>query len=264
MACAVPNPAYRPGHGDASGPMAAIDAATDQRLAPDTLAPDRDSRQTMETGIAGADRVTEDQSAPLEVCPQSPDLTLCVSFEGQVVDESRYRHVLVKSNVSFATGGPAGTAADLDSTSLISLADDPLFDLQALTLEAWINPASLGLRMGILDYQGQYGMFVQADGTVLCVGSGGGSYVRSATLVVGSWVSISCTFDQTASHLWANGIHLATAARTGPLRADSTSGITLGSDGTDGNPFDGLIDNIRLWRVVRTPAEICADSYACP
>jgi hypothetical protein len=240
MACAAPNPAYNRG-GDAAAGLLVIDA-TAQPL---------------------ADALGQEAQPAAAECPQRADLALCVRFEGQVVDESQYRVPLVARGVRFATGGPAGTAADLDATSLISLADNPLFDLETVTIEAWVKPRSAGGRMGIVDYDGQYGMFIQANGTALCEGSNGASYVTSGVLTVGAWVSISCAFDRTMANLWIEGAPIDSAARTGPLRTASTTGITLGSDGAQGNPFDGQIDNIRIWRVVRTTAQICAGAHNC-
>jgi hypothetical protein len=243
--CTAPNPAYHPGRDADATDGTARDAAA-ERSAGDT----RPSSADAPAGDPGE-------------CSQTADLVLCVRFEGAVVDQSQYRNPISARQVAFAAGQPGGMAVDLGASSLISVADSTLFDLTTITIEAWVNPRASGRRMGIIDYDGQYGMFIQADGTVLCQGSGGGSWLTSPAVTVGTWSSVSCTFDPTREALYIDGAATASSARTGLLRTDSTAGITLGSDGKDGNPFDGLLDNVRIWRVVRSPAQICAAAQSC-
>jgi hypothetical protein len=242
-ACSAPNPAYRRGVRDAVGG--------------ETLASDgsiRDGR---------ADGLPADMATTPPGCPSSADLALCVRFEGAVVDESPHKLPISARQVGFASSEPGGTAGDVGATSLISIADNPALDLPSVSLEAWVNPRGSGRRMGIIDHDAQYGMFIQADGTVLCEGSNGSSWASGHPVTVGTWFSAVCTFDSTEAVLWIDGVRIASAARTGPLRTDSAADVTLASDGKDGNPLDGLIDNVRIWRGVRTAAEICAAARGC-
>jgi hypothetical protein len=275
-ACTAPNPAYSREEADAMvHPLADArlpDAATPDVLPPDGPAPDRapdaPPRDSAVTDGAAPDRVPDAgamDAAPLDptgICPQQPELALCLRFEGTVTDESQYRTPLAVRNVAFA-GGPTGKAGDLGGTSLVSIAETPLYDLDAVTIEAWVNPRVVDRRMGILDYEAQYGLIFLASNHVMCVGTNG-TTASGGALTPGVWTSVACVIDQTANSLWIDGVRVASVPRSGPLSTSSTYGITVGSDGAQGNPWDGLIDNVRIWRGARTPAEVCAGALHCP
>jgi hypothetical protein len=284
LACTVPNPAYMRGDGDEpaiskvasrthdAGPpddgRAPADADTsDVRLSPEAGRPDA-AGTLGKIGDGGlAPNLAEPPAVdPAATCPQRAELALCLRFEGAVTDESINHLALTVRNVPLAAG-PSGTAGDLGATSLISVPDSALFDTPVVTVEAWVKPRTLpGRIMGIFDYNGQYGVLVQPNGTVECVGSGGGGppWPTAGPLTVGAWTSVTCLFDTAAGSLWLDGVKASSLPRPGPLRTTSTDGITVGSDGPQGNPFDGLIDNVRVWKQARTPAQICAGARACP
>jgi hypothetical protein len=203
-------------------------------------------------------------ATPTITCPARPELALCVRFEGAVVDESPNRLALATQAVSFTSSPNNGQAADIGSTSLIKLPDNPLFDLSAVTVEAWVYPRVLDRRMGVVDYDKQYGLIVLPAGDVVCIGSGGGSAVHGGPIRTDTWTSLACAIDGTSISLWIDGLKVSSAVRTVPLHTSSTDGITLGSDGVDGNPFDGLLDNVRIWKGLRSAADICAGSLRCP
>jgi hypothetical protein len=257
--CTAPNPSYSREGPDAELAAPADAAALD--LLADTARPDA-ARDAAAPDLA----VPPDAAAldPAGTCPQRADLALCLRFEGAVSDESQYRVALTTQNVTYGTGA-TGKAADMGATSVISIPDGPLFDVDAVTIEAWFNPRTASHRQGVLDNDGQYGLILLASNTIMCIGVGNAlqSAVTGGAVAAGVWTSAACVIDQSANTLYINGVKVATAPRTGPLRTTSSYGITVGADGADGNPFDGLIDNVRVWRTSRTPAEICAGARNC-
>jgi hypothetical protein len=262
--CTVPNPAYLRDRGDAGAiaegePDGAVDVARGEASV--------DGPRILQMATV-ADAGAADAPGPSSgttTCPQRSDLALCVRFEGHVADESQYRHMLTSRDVSYAAGGPAASAADLGTTSLITVADSTVFDSDTITIEAWVKPHSLGRFMGIIDYNAQYGMFIAGDGSPKCVGTNGLTQPAGPPLTAEAWASIACVFDRTMASIWVDGVKVASAPRSAALRTDSTSGINLGSDNPDGNnTFDGLLDNVRVWRAVRTGTEICAGAFDCP
>jgi hypothetical protein len=272
-ACTAPNPNYAPSGADAradhpgavlpASPQTAEDGAPlGLDASPPGAAPDASADRAALASSAKDGSLAP--SATATTCPARADLALCVPFEGSVVDESPNHLALETRGVSFASGGPGGEAADLGATSLIKLPDNPLFDLQAVTVEAWVNPRTITARMGVVDYNGQYGLILLAGGAPMCVGSNGGPAVLGAPIVAGVWTSLACAIDATSTSLWVNGTKVGSGVRTAPLRTASIAGITLGSDGPDGNPFDGLLDNVRIWKTVRAAADICAGAHRCP
>jgi hypothetical protein len=147
-------------------------------------------------------------------------------------------------------------------TSLITVPEDPAFDIQEVTLEAWVNPRNVGERIGVLDHDGQYGLIILPGARVMCVG-GGGTALSTTLVTAGTWVSLACTFGQGKVEVWFNGA-LSGSDALGTLATSKNTGLTIGSDGPDGNPLDGLIDNVRLWRTVRSAADLCAAAIKCP
>jgi hypothetical protein len=261
-ACVVPNPAYTQRVDDPSSTLPSADAApasADGRL--DSARDVADAGSRADGGFTP--NASTAPSDPAGTCPQRPELALCLRFEGSVTDESPNHLPLTVRDVSLVSGR-TGSAANVGATSQISVADGTPLDLTTATVEGWWKPRALGRGMGLFDDNGQYGIFMQPSGLVECIGSGGGSpWPSGGPLVAGTWTSVACTWDSAASTLWIDGLEVATRARTGPLHTDSTDAVTIGADGPQGNPFDGAIDNVRVWREVRTPAQLCAAAPAC-
>lgn len=81
----------------------------------------------------------------------------------------------------------------------------------------------------------------------------------STTLVTaGSWQHLVATFNGTTLILWRNGVNVASVAAGGNIVA-TTAAINVGSkDGTVGW-YDGRLDEVALYNIVLTPAQILAD-----
>src|SRR5690348_10706301 len=78
------------------------------------------------------------------------DLVFCFQFEGTVQDGTPNRLDAIATNVAFVTG-KVGLAMQFGATSAADVPDNALFDVQAFTIEAWIDPAEIpgaGLRAG--------------------------------------------------------------------------------------------------------------------
>jgi hypothetical protein len=58
--------------------------------------------------------------------------------------------------------------------------------------------------------------------------------------------------------LYVNGVQVAASSLSGPL-ASSTSPLEIGGDSIYGQYFQGLIDEVRVYNVARTPAQIQSD-----
>jgi hypothetical protein len=187
---------------------------------------------------------------------------LCLRFESFVVDDSPLRHAVSGSGVRFERGllGQAGRFGPLGG---VAVPESAALDSARVTIEAWINPRTLPLpltQMGLLDNNTQYGLFLRPGGTLVCVGRGTATAVAAAT--AGVWMSVACTFDQMVT-IWINGVPRAQAPSLGPLDGRGTTGTSVGQDNPLGSHYDGLLDNVRIWRSIRTPAEICAAGLDC-
>jgi hypothetical protein len=193
-------------------------------------------------------------------CPDTPSLALCLRFEGAIADEAPAHADIGPAAVAYVMG-PSGLAVDLSPTGQITLADSPLFYSPTVTLEAWVQPHSLARATPIIEHQGQYGLTVLPDGTAVCA-AGLASALRATAVNVDGWTSLACTIDTRSVALWIDGVKVAESAAT-TLAVPPASRLTVGWGGPPETTFDGLLDNVRLWRTVRTPEQLCAGALIC-
>jgi hypothetical protein len=294
-ACTRPNPAFM----QALPPDAAVDPrpeppadgpipeppapdAADPPPPPDALVPDAppadQAPPDATTEAPAPDLLPDLPDAPPPLvadCPATPDLALCLRFENDSRDESPNATAVTATAVRY-DAEVDGRAAYLTSTSKIQAAESGALAAPAITIEAWIKPAALpsgGDRAAIIDYSRQYALVVLAGGEVRCrVNTGGSSYIdlgRTGLLAVGTWSSVACTAGGGTYTLWHNGAQVATRSLSGALVNRGTSEpFLVGSNfPTSANPDTdnllGHVDNVRIWRRLRTPEEICRGSYRC-
>jgi concanavalin A-like lectin/glucanase superfamily protein len=258
-------------------PAAPADAALppdDAEATPDAGEPAADApvdaAALLEAAAAPVDAETPDVAAtpdtnhadedPAGTCPARPGLALCLRFEKSIADESPSRTAIAPAIIDYADG-PSGAAADLRPGTQITIADNALFYSQAVTIEAWVSPRVLAHDTFIVDHQGQYSLAIHADGTAIC--SGAASAARPSAVQLGVWTSLTCTFDSTSVALWIDGVKTVESPG-GRLPSPSASRLTVGWGGPPEWSFEGLLDNVRLWRQVRTAGQICAGALRCP
>jgi biopolymer transport protein ExbB len=198
--------------------------------------------------------------------PNDPTLVACYPFEGSTQDVSGHNLNASMTNVMFAAG-KVGQAMQFGATSAADVADSPLFDVAAITIEAWIKPAQLptaGLRMGIVDNNGQYGMFLHEQGRIACTMVNGASLQVDANIAANTWAHVACTYDGTTT-IYIDGRVVGTGSGGTALGTAGTTGISIAADNPPGagSRLIGLIDEVRISSVARTAAEICVDAQ-CP
>lgn len=228
---------------DAANPIDAIgtpDAMTtpDATLAPDAMTPD-----------------------PLFCDPANPDLVACYRFDDSTgQDASQYANHLTASNVMYVPGY-AGMAMRTDTSSDVKAAESASLDVTAATMELWVNPASLPQsgRVGLIDNNNQYGFFILAGGILRC--SGGGALEVSHTLVLDQWTHLACTNDGSQIAIWVNGVMMGAMAGAA-MSQGGTEGTALAMNNPSGDNFSGLLDDVRIWRVIRSASDICAAAGA--
>jgi hypothetical protein len=154
----------------------------------------------------------------------------------------------------------------------VVIPDNAAFDVTSeLTVEAWINatqwkPQSyqgtiIGkdgpTTTGFVLRCGENGKLSFTVGT----GSGGWVEVKSASVMqAGSWAHVAGVFDNGDLSIYINGT-LAGTTSTANLISTNTLNLYLGeSTGFSGRFFQGYIDEVRIWNVVRSQAQIAANS----
>jgi hypothetical protein len=213
--------------------------------------------------------------API-LCPADPDLVLCLGFENEVKDESTHNLKPQASGLTFTTNPRAqagdGKAGSFVAATRVQIPYNAAMDVTTLTIEATIVPRRLptgSARMGILDYSREYSLFLYPNGKISCIVvlGGGVDQLDSATGLVGVDLAshVACTVTDKTIALWKNGLMVSSA--TIKTRLETGSGantMVVGGNysSSDPDPFDGLIDNLRVWRTARTGTG-CAGGFTC-
>ena len=85
------------------------------------------------------------------------------------------------------------------------------------------------------------------------IGVGSGNQV----LKVGEWTHLAVTFDKATARFYVNGVQTG----SGPFSfgPDKEAALQIGADNAGGgNPFNGALDEVKLYDTVLTPAEVLA------
>lgn len=225
------------------------------------------SSQCVPTTTPVVDAPRLDGTSPPPFCdPGDPTLIACYELEDTLADGSvHHLDPNVAINASFAAG-KVGRALVVSPTTEVDVAESALFGTSAMTIEAWIDPVALptaGKRAGILDCDGRYGFFLHPNGDLQCT-----TVTATAVVQAARWTHVACTNDGATARIYVDGSVVATAAATPLPLTGSQSGITLGGNNPPGggDPLNGALDQVRLFKVARTPAQLCAAAgrTTCP
>src|SRR6185295_7865269 len=168
------------------------------------------------------------------------------------------------TGATWTTAGKYGGALSFNgTTALVTIPDAPALHVTtALTVEAWVNPsAATGFWEDII-YKGNDTFYLDASGGAEPVV--GGTWASSenltgpAPLVMRTWTHLAATYDGATIRLYVNGTLVRSAAQTGAFAA-STYPLQIGGDSLYGQYFAGLIDEVRVYTVALTAAQIQAD-----
>ncbi|MEN8928981.1 MAG: LamG-like jellyroll fold domain-containing protein [Flavobacteriales bacterium] len=138
----------------------------------------------------------------------------------------------------------------------------------SITLEAWIYPTSfkpLVWQGNIINKEGnQIGYMLRAGGTGQLnfnIGTGAWNELNSPinTLTLNTWQHVAATYDGSFMRIFRNGIIIDSVARTASI-SQTTQNLVIGEGSFyTGRYFPGRIDEVRIWNVARTKAQIIAD-----
>lgn len=228
---------------------------------------DDDAARTLDLATqetVNIDLMLEDAS-PSKFCdPVDPDLAACYRFEGNINDESSYRNHGSASNVTYVTG-PAGQAVRTSTNSDIVVPGSAILNpANAITIELWVQPQTTlaSGRSGLIDNDAAYGIFVHPGNAITCTVAGG-SVSASSVLTNTEWTHIACVYDGANLRLYRNGSQVGKTAQTGKVSTNATGGLRIGHNNPTGDPFDGAIDGLRIWRKARSATLLCIQPSDC-
>ncbi len=134
-----------------------------------------------------------------------------------------------------------------------------------MTLEAWVNPSVVSNAWQDVIYKGNDNYYLEGTsgngGVPAMGGTFGGSDVAlngTGALPANTWTHLAATYDGTTMRLYVNGVQVASQAQTGAI-ATSTNPLQIGGDSLYGQFFQGTIDEVRIYNVALTAAQIQTD-----
>ncbi|MBI3408481.1 MAG: fibronectin type III domain-containing protein [Planctomycetes bacterium] len=206
---------------------------------------------------------------------QPTGLVLAMGFnEGSgttTTDSSGFANNGTLSNTTWTTGGKFGGALSFNgSSSRVTIADANSLDLTtSMTLEAWVNPARtdswrnviLKARPGEMTY-GLYSSNSPNPGVFISTAQADDlGPMASSVLPTNVWTHLAGTYDGATMKLYINGALAASTAVSGSALI-STGALTIGSNAVWGEYFQGLIDEVRIYNIALSQAQIQADMNA--
>ena len=207
---------------------------------------------------------------PLNMSAQASGLVASYSFnEGSgttVADASGNGNNGTISSATWSTAGKYGNALAFNGTSArITINDSTSLHLTTtMTLEAWVNPSTVNAAWRDVIYKGNDNYYLEGTSDRVFPAVGGtfgaanANVFGTTSLAVNTWTHLAATYDGATLRLYVNGTQVSSSARTGNL-ATSTNPLQIGGDSLYGQNFSGMIDEVRIYNVALTQAQIQSD-----
>ena len=167
------------------------------------------------------------------------------------------------ANATWTASGKFGSALVFNgSNALVTIADAPELNLTtAMTLMAWVKPSSVSTLFTDVIWKDYFAYFLEATSNTGAPGVGafinGTAHVWVPTpsaLTVGAWAHLAATYDGANVRLYVNGVQVGISAQTGTI-GTTTTPLWIGGS----QYFSGVIDEVRIYNVALTQAQIQAD-----
>jgi hypothetical protein len=184
-----------------------------------------------------------------------------------VTDASGNGNTGTISGATWVTTGKYGGALQFNGTSArINVPDAASLHLTTgMTLEAWVDPSTVNSSWRDVIYKGNDNFYLEATSTNssrpdagLIAGGTYGDAFGTAALPANAWSYLTETYDGSTLRLYVNGTQVASTAHTGAITT-STNQLQIGGDSIYGQNFAGMIDEVRIYNVALTAAQIQTD-----
>ena len=223
-------------------------------------------------GFALAAPVTWTMTTSAAPPPPGSSLVAAYGFnEGAgttVADSSGNNNNGTLSNATWATAGKFGKALSFNGTNaFVSIPDSTSLHLTTgMTLEAWVNPATLGAvwRTVILKERPSdlvWGLYANSSSgkPEADLASPADTLLNGVSaLPLNAWSHLAATYDGANLRLYVNGTQVSSKAVTGTLTT-STGLLKIGGNAIWGEFFNGMIDEVRIYNRALSATELQAD-----
>jgi hypothetical protein len=167
------------------------------------------------------------------------------------------------SGASWTPSGRFGKALSF-SSGMVSINDSASLHLSSgLTLEAWVRPSALTATWSDIIFKANDNYFLMGSTPQSQLPDLGGTFAATNlygtnALALNTWTHIAGTYDGTTMRFYVNGVAVASAAQTGAIPS-STGNLFIGGDSSNGQHWNGLIDEVRVYNRALSAGEIAHD-----
>ncbi len=208
---------------------------------------------------------------PASTSASSSGLVAAYSFdEGSgttVTDTSGNGNNGTASGTDWTSGKHSGALSFNGTSSMVTVPDSPSLHLStAMTVEAWVDPTTVGSTWADVIYKGNDNYYLEATTTKNADAPGGGGLIGGsygeafgpAALTPDTWTHLAVTYDGADVRLYVNGTQVADTPKTGSILT-STNALQIGGDSVYGQFFHGAIDDVRIYDTALSAGQIQTD-----
>lgn len=198
-----------------------------------------------------------------------PIIDLTFDVPQLVTDRSPLENTVKSTGIISSAPGVSGRgiqvqgAASPNGFAYLTVSEDKLPAIKkAVTIEAWIKPAVQHISLkGLIGNKGTFALGLNAAGNIECLvikGARPYKLTGRSLLPDDAWMHVAVTYDGDSLRCYLNGVPDGALQITGeldwgpePLFIGCATGFTC---------FTGMMDEVRVFSTVRTPAEVLVDA----
>lgn len=202
-----------------------------------------------------------------------PSLQLCLRFEEDLRDESPKHFAPLDPPPDIevtkdSERGLVGLFGQQPSPTPFRLKHDASWELTQYSFDAWVFPAKeTRARYGLIDRSRRFSVFLYDQGSSsLWMACGIHDQLASGpTVPIGAWSHIACVASASKVDFYLNGQFTNSVPIRNITPVTQTIETFVGSNEPDGSDaFVGMLDELRLFKRLRTAEEIAADAARDP
>ncbi|WP_347870647.1 tandem-95 repeat protein, partial [Plantibacter sp.] len=197
--------------------------------------------------------------------PSTANRTISVVARDGVLSSPVATRAISVARVNTRPVAGLGNIANLAAGGSFEMGPAPhLLGSAALTVEAWVRLGTS--RTGRIVGNGATFQLSVDNGILKFHTNTGGNYAATVlsagtAIAAGTWTHVAAVYDGAVKRLYINGVAEAgTVAASGSLVSTGSSTYVMGGTGAD--EYIGTVDELRIWRVARTGADIAGNSQA--